>query len=377
MVRPIDLPDIRFGLSLGRLHNGEMSNAEQERLAEVKAGISDWRRWGTYLSERAWGTVREDYSADGDAWSYFPFEHARSRAYRWNEDGLAGWCDRDQIICLGVALWNGNDAILKERPYGLANEQGNHGEDVKDYWFYTDNLPTHAYASAVYKYPQAAFPYEDLLHTNQNRSQDVGEYELFDALRDEWLQQRYFDVTIEYAKAAPEDLYCRITVTNRGPDAAPIHVLPQLWFRNTWSWTHGQSAPRITKSANGSAATTHPELGDRWFSVATSTGDVPVMLFCENETNNELVFGAPNVSATVKDGINDYVVDGDRDAVSLSEGSKVAAHVTATLQAGESVTVTVRFAPAELMRPFDDAEAVLAIRRPKPTPSIRIWRRWT
>ncbi|MEI6254857.1 MAG: glucosidase, partial [Mycobacteriaceae bacterium] len=350
-------------MSLGRLHNGEMSNAEQERLAEVKAGISDWRRWGTYLSERAWGTVREDYSADGDAWSYFPFEHARSRAYRWNEDGLAGWCDRDQIICLGVALWNGNDAILKERPYGLANEQGNHGEDVKDYWFYTDNLPTHAYASAVYKYPQAAFPYEDLLHTNQNRSQDVGEYELFDALRDEWLQQRYFDVTIEYAKAAPEDLYCRITVTNRGPDAAPIHVLPQLWFRNTWSWTHGQSAPRITKSANGSAATTHPELGDRWFSVATSTGDVPVMLFCENETNNELVFGAPNVSATVKDGINDYVVDGDRDAVSLSEGSKVAAHVTATLQAGESVTVTVRFAPAELMRPFDDAEAVLAIRK--------------
>ena len=340
-----------------------MSSAEQDRLDEVKAGSSDWRRWGTYLSERAWGTVREDYSADGEAWSYFPFEHARSRAYRWNEDGLAGWCDRDQIICLGVALWNGNDAILKERPYGLANEQGNHGEDVKDYWFYTDNLPTHAYASAVYKYPQAAFPYEDLLHTTQNRGQDVGEYELFDALRDEWLQQRYFDVTIEYAKAAPEDLYCRITVTNRGPDAAPIHVLPQLWYRNTWSWNPGDSAPRITKSANGSAATTHPELGDRWFSVATSTGEVPAMLFCENETNNELVFGAPNVSATVKDGINDYVVHGDRDAVSRREGSKVAAHVTATLQAGQSVTVTVRFAPVELMRPFDDAEAVLAIRK--------------
>ena len=340
-----------------------MSNAEKDRLAEVKAGISDWRRWGTYLSERAWGTVREDYSADGDAWSYFPFEHARSRAYRWSEDGLIGWCDRDQTICLGVALWNGRDAILKERPYGLANEQGNHGEDVKDYWFYTDNLPTHAYASAVYKYPQAAFPYEDLLHTNQNRSQDVGEYELFDALRDQWLHQRYFDVAIEYAKASPEDLCCRITVTNRGPDAAPIHVLPQLWYRNTWSWTPGESAPRITKSGNGSAATTHPELGDRWFSVSASTDEIPVMLFCENETNNEVVFGARNASATAKDGINDYVVHGDRDAVSLSEGSKVAAHVTATLEAGQSVTVTVRFAPAELARPFDDAAAVLSIRR--------------
>ena len=340
-----------------------MSNAEQDRLAQAGAGISDWRRWGTYVSERAWGTVREDYSADGDAWSYFPFEHARSRAYRWSEDGLAGWCDRDQIICLGVALWNGRDAILKERPYGLANEQGNHGEDAKDYWFYTDNLPTHAYASAVYKYPQAAFPYEDLLHTNSNRSQDVGEYELFDALRDEWLQQRYFDVTIEYAKAAPEDLCWRITVTNRGPDAAPIHVLPQLWYRNTWSWKPGRGAPRITKSANGSAVTTHPQLGDRWFSVATSTGDVPEMLFCENETNNAVLFGAPNTSATVKDGINDYVVRGERDAVSRTEGSKAAAHVTATLQAGESVTVTVRFAPAELLRPFDDAETVLRVRK--------------
>jgi hypothetical protein len=167
-----------------------MGSAEHERLDEVKAGVSDWRRWGTYLSERAWGTVREDYSADGDAWDYFPFEQARSRAYRWNEDGLAGWCDRDQTICLGLALWNGNDPIIKERPFGLANEQGNHGEDVKDYWFYTDNLPTHAYAAMVYKYPQAAFPYDDLRRTNRDRGQDVGEYELFDALKDQWLQQR-------------------------------------------------------------------------------------------------------------------------------------------------------------------------------------------
>ena len=336
--------------------------AEQDRLDEAKAGISDWRRWGTYLSERAWGTVREDYSADGDAWSYFPFEHAHSRAYRWNEDGLAGWCDTDQIICLGLALWNGRDRILKERPYGLANEQGNHGEDVKDYWFYTDNLPTHSYASMVYKYPQAEFPYDDLLHTNQNRGQDADEYELFDALRDEWLQQRYFDVRVEYAKASPEDLYWRITVTNRGPDAAPIHLLPQLWYRNTWTWEPDQIRPRITRCAGG-ARTAHPELGERWFSVTSSTGAEPEFLFCENETNFARLFTAPNASATTKDGINDYVVGGDRDAVSMTEGSKLAAHICATLQPSESLTVTARFAPADLRLPFDDADTVLAVRR--------------
>jgi hypothetical protein len=181
-----------------------MDTAESDRLAEARAGGSDWRRWGTYLS--AWGTVREDYSADGDAWNFFPFEHSAARAYRWNEDGLAGWCDRDQIICLGLALWNGEDEILKERPFGLANMQGNHGEDVKDYWFYTDNLPTHAYASMVYKYPQAAFPYEDLRTVNGQRGQDQPEYKLLDALRDDWLANRYFDVSVEYAKASPEDL---------------------------------------------------------------------------------------------------------------------------------------------------------------------------
>ena len=340
-----------------------MSSAEQDRLDEVKAGMSDWRRWGTYLSERAWGTVREDYSADGDAWSYFPFEHARSRAFRWNEDGMAGWCDRDQIICLGLALWNGHDAILKERPYGLSNAQGNHGEDVKDYWFYTDNLPTHAYASMVYKYPQAAFPYDDLLSVNQNRSQDLGEYELFDALDDQWRQQRYFDVEVQYAKAAPEDLYWRVTVTNRGPDPATIHVLPQLWYRNTWSWDGVATAPRITKSAEGVARTHHPGLGDRWFSVTTSTGAVPTLVFCENETNNALLFGSTNASPTTKDGIGDYVVHGTLDAVSMTEGSKVAAHVISTVQPGASVTVTVRFAPADLALPFDDAEQVLAIRK--------------
>lgn len=337
-------------------------SAEQDRLDEIKSGVSDWRRWGTYLSERAWGTVREDYSADGDAWAYFPFEHARSRAYRWNEDGLAGWCDRDQIICMGLALWNGNDAILKERPYGLSNTQGNHGEDAKDYWFYTDNLPTHAYASMVYKYPQAAFPYDDLLATNANRGPDSDEYELFDALRQDWLAQRYFDVTVEYAKAAPEDTYCRITVTNRGTGPAPIHVLPQLWYRNTWSWDDDETACRIVKLRDGTAATSHPMLGDRWFSVMSSSG-VADLVFCENETNNALLFSSANASATTKDGIGDYVVRGVADAVSRTAGSKLAAHVAATLDGGESLTVTVRFAPADHARPFDDADDVFRIRR--------------
>ncbi len=233
-----------------------MSTAEQTRLDEATTGVAPWRRWGgTYLSERAWGSVREDYSADGDAWAYFPFDHARSRAYRWSDDGLAGWCDDEQTICLGVALWNGHDRILKERPYGVANEEGNHGEDVKDYWFYTDNLPTHAYASLVYKYPQAAFPpYDDLLRTNQQRGPADDEYELFEALRQQWLEQRYFDVEVAYAKDGPEDVFCRITVTNRGPDAAPIHVLPQLWYRNTWSWDPTRTGRGSPPAARGGGA---------------------------------------------------------------------------------------------------------------------------
>lgn len=252
-----------------------MSTAEQHRLDEAKAGVAPWRRWGTYLSERAWGSVREDYSADGDAWAYFPFDHARSRAYRWSDDGLAGWCNDEQTICLSVALWNGRDRIIKERPYGVANEEGNHGEDVKDYWFYTDNLPSHAYASMVYKYPHAAFPYDDLLHTNQQRGPGDDEYELFEALREQWLQQRYFDVEVAYAKDGPEDVYCRITVTNHGPDAAPIHVLPQLWYRNSWSWDPDQERPRITACGDGAARTSHPKLGQRWFRVTTSGEETP------------------------------------------------------------------------------------------------------
>ena len=340
-----------------------MTTAEGDRLAEVRAGGADWRRWGTYLSERAWGTVREDYSPDGDAWNYFPFEHAHARAYRWNEDGLAGWCDRDQTLCMGLALWNGQDAILKERPYGLANMQGNHGEDVKDYWFYTDNLPTHAYASLTYKYPHARFPYENLRDVNAQRGQDQPEYKLFDALQDDWLANRYFDVTVEYAKASPEDLVWRITVVNRGPEAATIHVLPQLWYRNTWSWDPEVSRPVISASGNAGMRTSHPDLGERWMWATTSDGSPAELLFCDNDTNNDKLFGSANEVAHPKDGISDYVVSGIADAVSKESGSKVAAHAQKTLGPGESFSVTVRFAPADLKLPFDDAENVLTARK--------------
>ena len=307
--------------------------------------------------------MREDYSADGDAWAYFPFDEARSRAYRWNEDGLAGWCDRDQVICLGLALWNGRDPILKERPFGLTNAQGNHGEDVKDYWFYTDNLPTHAYASMVYKYPQDAFPYEDLVRVNAARGQDEGEYELFDAMEPMWRANRYFDVTVEYAKASPEDMVCRITAVNRGPDPAPLTLIPQLWYRNTWSWQPDGVAPRITKVRDGVMHTSHPALGDRWLSVTASGDAEPELVFCENETNNAALFGSANASATAKDGIDRYVVQGDAGAISTAEGSKAGAVVRTTLAPGASVTVTIRFAPADLGLPFDDADEVLATRR--------------
>ena len=340
-----------------------MTTAEHERLQEDRSGAAPWRRWGTYLSERAWGTVREDYSADGDAWTYFPFEHARSRAYRWNEDGLAGWCDDQQLLCLGLALWNGVDPILKERPYGLSNPQGNHGEDVKDYWFYTDNLPTHAYASMVYKYPQAAFPYDDLLATNEQRGQDEPEYELFDALESQWRQNRYFDVTVEYAKAGPDDTVCRITVINRGPDAAPVHVLPTAWYRNTWRWDVGAAIPTMTAQGPAAVAFAHADLGSMWWYVTSSVTSTPPLLFTDNETNAQELFGSANDTPRTKDGIDAAVVQGRADAICATDGTKVAAHVTSTLDPGASMTVTWRLAPAQMGTPFDDVDSVLATRR--------------
>jgi hypothetical protein len=315
-------------------------SAEHQRLEDARRGKAPWKGWGPYLSERQWGTVREDYSDSGDAWSYFPHEHARSRAYRWGEDGIAGYCDDRQRLCLALALWNEADPILKERMFGLANGEGNHGEDVKDYWFYVDATPTHSYARCQYKYPQARFPYEDLVATNGRRGKQDMEYELLDTgIFD---GGRYFDVIVEYAKAAPEDILMRVTAINRGPEQATLHVLPTLWFRNTWSW--GDDVPRPSLRAAGDDGTVrvvaeHPELGE-WQLWAQDTAR---LLFCENETNNQRLFGVPNATAYVKDGINDHLVDGDQDAVNPEQtGTKVAAHHVLSLAPGEAAEVRVR-----------------------------------
>ncbi len=330
------------------------ANAEQERLAEAAAG-TPWRKWGPYLSERQWGTVREDYSPDGNAWNYFTHDQARSRAYRWGEDGLAGFSDEKQRLCFALGLWNGEDSIIKERLFGLANSEGNHGEDVKEYYFYLDSTPTHSYMKWLYKYPQRAYPYDDLVTTNGRRSKQELEYELLDT--GIFADDRYFDVFVEYAKAAPEDILIRVTVENRGPEVATLHVLPTLWFRNTWSWADGDEAGRpglrqvAAQKGTKAVSASHPELGDRWLYVE---GDAP-LLFTENETNNERVFGTTNAGPYVKDGINDYVVHGFQDAVNPGGvGTKVAAdHVVAVAPGGTSV-LRLRLtdlAPKGLRRP--------------------------
>ncbi|MFI1681441.1 MGH1-like glycoside hydrolase domain-containing protein [Streptomyces sp. NPDC020607] len=322
-----------------------------------------WRLWGPYLSERQWGTVREDYSENGDAWSYFPHDHARSRAYRWGEDGLGGICDEKQRLCFALALWNGRDPILKERTFGLTNGEGNHGEDVKEYYFYLDSTPSHSYMRYLYKYPQAEYPYGDLVATNRERGRGDFEYELLDTGM--FADNRYFDVTVEYAKAAHDDILIRVTVDNRGPEEATVHVLPTLWFRNTWSWTEGGGEkPRIT-AADGSGGTvsltaTHPELG----SYDLRFGDRVPLLCTENETDNERLFGSPNASPYTKDGIGRHVVNGEIGAVNPARhGTKAAGHWTLTLPAGSSTTLRMRLAPTgsqpSLGRGFD---SVLAAR---------------
>jgi hypothetical protein len=315
--------------------------AEHERLSGDGAA---WKRWGPYLSERAWGTVREDYSADGSAWDYFPHGHARSRAYRWNEDGLAGICDDQQRLCCALALWNGQDAILKERLFGLTGPQGNHGEDVKEYYFYLDSTPTHSYMKLLYKYPQRAFPYADLLETNRRRGKDDPEYELLDT--GIFAEDRYFDVLVEYAKATPDDILIRISATNRGPEPAELHLLPTLWFRNTWSWgsTHADAPPQMRSITSADAAQTgivaeHPSLG-RYLLVCAGE---PALLFTENTTNVERLYGVPNQSPQVKDSINDAVVAGRADAVNPAHcGTKAAAHYRMTIRPGATTTIRLR-----------------------------------
>ncbi|HTR01996.1 MAG TPA: glucosidase [Thermoanaerobaculia bacterium] len=319
--------------------------AEGRRLDENTRRVARWNRWGPYLSERAWGTVREDYSADGAAWDSFPHDHARSRAYRWNEDGLGGVCDRHQLLCFALALWNGRDPILKERPFGLTNAEGNHGEDVKEYWFYLDSTPTHSFMRYLYKYPQAEYPYRQLLEENRRRTIDDPEYELLDTgIFD---GGRYFDVVIEYAKAAPEDLLVEITAFNRAPDPAPIDLLPTVWFRNTWSWRPNRKRPvaGAAERPGGRAALVLDEayLGRRYLHVEPGSE----LLFTENETNARRLFGSPNPSRYVKDAFHEYVIRGDAAAVNPARtGTKAAVHRRVVVPAGGSTRVRLRLTDA-------------------------------
>jgi hypothetical protein len=315
--------------------------AEELRLDEAREKGVPWRQWGPYLSERQWGTVREDYSENGDAWDYFTHDQARSRAYHWGEDGLAGLSDDEQRLCFALALWNGKDPILKERIYGLTNSEANHGEDVKEYYFYLDSTPTHSYMKYLYKYPQGEFPYLNLIETNRHRNRLDPEYELLDA--GIFNEDRYFDVFVEYAKASPTDILIQIGICNRGPDEAVVHVLPTLWFRNIWTWWPDEPKPSLKdasgKDGVGTIAAADAQLGDYFLHCE---GNAP-LLFTENETNNERLFGSPNSAPYVKDGINNYVVGDREDAVNpKNTGTKAAAHYQLSVGAGATAIVRLR-----------------------------------
>jgi hypothetical protein len=320
---------------------------EELRLEETRQKEAHWQRWGPYLSERAWGTVREDYSPHGNAWEYLSHDHARSRAYRWNEDGIAGICDRHQYVCFAVAMWNGRDPILKERLFGLTGNEGNHGEDVKECYYYLDSTPTHSYMKYLYKYAQSAFPYAQLVEENRGRDKRSTEFELMDT--GVFAENRYFDVSVEYAKNAPDDILARITVTNHGPERAQLQLLPTVWFRNTWAWGDESGKRPVLHGANGTIELEHPDLGRRRLHCDGS----PELLFTENETNLQRLFGAPNSSLYVKDGINDYVVNGAAGAVNPAHsGTKASARYMLSLAPGETQTVRLRLA-----RPSGDGPA--------------------
>src|SRR5262245_32270716 len=353
-----------------------MPDAERTRLEEDGARTANWKRWGPYLAERQWGTVREDYSADGSCWDYLTHDHARSRAYRWGEDGLLGFTDRECRLCFAVALWNGADPILKERLFGLTGPQGNHGEDVKECYYYLDATPTHSYMKALYKYPQRAFPYARLVEENARRGRQEPEFEIADAGMFEG--GRYFDVTVEYAKAAPDDILIRITIANRGPEPAPIAVLPTLWFRNTWSWGRTGEGywprPEIRSESDGTLLAQHATLGAFRFAAVAAAGEeaaagkaaagatAPEWLFTENETNTERLFGARNRVPFVKDAFHEYVVARRTQAVNPERrGTKAAALHRVTLPAGGETTLRLRLyqdglgkghSPAEFDRTF-------------------------
>ena len=342
---------------------------EKTRLSEARDKKQPWKKWGPYLSERQWGTVREDYSHNGDAWNFFTHDHARSRAYRWGEDGIGGISDDKQRLCFALALWNGKDPILKERLFGLTNSEGNHGEDVKEYYFYIDSTPTHSYMKFLYKYPQAAYPYGDLINENKRRSRKEMEYELLDT--GVFNDDRYFDVFVEYAKAGPEDILVKISAANRGPEASELHILPTLWFRNDWSkWiaesNRAKAKPTLKQNNSKAGVSTltasHGLLGEYVFSC---DAEVP-LLFTENETNHERLFGTQNESPHVKDGINDFVINGNYGAVNQEkQGTKAAAHYKVNIAAGQTSVIRVRLtkksseAPG---KPFDDFEKIFTER---------------
>ena len=340
----------------------EPPTAEHLRLADSAERRADWKRWGPYLAERAWGTVREDYSAEGNAWDYFPHDHARSRAYRWNEDGLAGFCNRYQNLCLALALWNGRDPFLKERLFGLANEEGNHGEDVKEYYYYLDGLPSHAYMRMLYKYPQVEYPYARLVEENRRRGRSEREYELVNALGEALAAGHYFDVVVEYAKASQEDILCRVTAYNRGPEAAELHILPHAWYRNTWAWGYGKGRHPLWKEAANIIRTEYRHFGDRWWYL-DDRPHRPELLFTENETNRLRLFGVPNDGPYVKDGFHEAVVGGHHDRVNPEgRGSKAAGHYRAMIEPGGSMTVRTRLADGPRDDPFGPFDAILAER---------------
>jgi hypothetical protein len=330
---------------------------EESRLEESRGRSAHWKRWGPYLSERAWGTVREDYSEHGTAWEHLSHDHARSRAYRWNEDGIAGICDRYQKICFSIALWNGVDPILKERMFGLTGNEGNHGEDVKECYYYLDSTPTHSYMKYLYKYPQRAFPYEQLVRENRNRGRGASEFELMDT--GVFADNRYFDVFVEYAKAAPDDILIRISIANRGLEAAELHLLPTAWFRNTWSWGKNVKRPSLRALSANVIELDEPQCGKRTLAFEGT----PELLFTENETNTQRLYDYENTSPFTKDGINDYVVRGASKCVNRDlTGTKAAGRYKLTVGAGETKIIRLRLSDANLNSIGDDFEKIFAAR---------------
>jgi hypothetical protein len=333
-------------------------NAENKRLEDVRNHLIPWRKWGPYLTDRQWGTVREDYSPGGTAWESVSHDAARSKAFRWGEEGIAGISDEGQNLCFSLALWNGRDPILKERYFGLTGNEGNHGEDVKEIYYYLDSTPTHSYMKMLYKYPQTAFPYTWLVEENRRRGKEELEFELIDTgIFDD---DRYFDVFVEYAKGGPEDLLAKITVHNRGPEDASLHILPHIWFRNTWSWAHGAARPVLRAVSDNAIRIEHPDLnGARWIYF-----DAPSeLLFCENETNVKRLYGVDGTQGYYKDGINNYVVSGDAGAVNPERrGTKAAADYTLNVPSGASGSVRVRISDRQLDRPFADFDTTVEAR---------------